>query len=129
MLNQCNTNKQGNVGLGSAIAYFTSKGLSVSIPLTDTQDYDLIIEYPSGLKKVQVKTTRNIPTKSPYYTVELRTRTMCNGIMTREKNFADSDCDLLYILCADGSTYLIPRDQVATKFTMSLGKKYQSFRI
>ena len=35
------TNKEkGNTGLGIAIAYYTSNGYIVSIPLNDTQDYD-----------------------------------------------------------------------------------------
>lgn len=40
-----NTNKEkGNAALGLAIAYFSSNGYTVSIPLNDTQDYDLIVE-------------------------------------------------------------------------------------
>lgn len=39
------TNKEkGNSGLGVAIAYFSTNGYTVSIPLNDTQDYDLIVE-------------------------------------------------------------------------------------
>jgi hypothetical protein len=38
--NQENSNKQGNVGLAEAIAYFTRFGYTVSIPLTDSQKYD-----------------------------------------------------------------------------------------
>lgn len=35
------TNKEkGNTGLGIAIAYYTSNGYIVLIPLNDTQDYD-----------------------------------------------------------------------------------------
>ena len=52
------TNKQkGNTSLGIAIAYFTSNGYTVSIPLNDTQDYDLIVEKNSILKIVQVKSS------------------------------------------------------------------------
>lgn len=39
------TNKEkGNSSLGIAIAYFSTNGYTVSIPLNDTQDYDLIVE-------------------------------------------------------------------------------------
>ena len=42
---QFNSNKEkGNAGLGLAIAYFSANGYTVSIPLNDTQDYDIIIE-------------------------------------------------------------------------------------
>ena len=52
------TNKEkGNTGLGIAIAYYSSNGYTVSIPLNDTQDYDLIVDKSNVLKKVQVKTT------------------------------------------------------------------------
>ena len=50
------TNKEkGNYGLGIAIAYFTSHGYIVSIPLNDTQDYDLIVDKNNCIQKVQVK--------------------------------------------------------------------------
>ena len=39
------TNKEkGNTSLGVAIAYYSSNGYTVSIPLNDTQDYDLIVD-------------------------------------------------------------------------------------
>ena len=51
-----NTNKEkGNTSLGIAIAYYSSNGYTVSIPLNDTQDYDLIVDKDNVLKKVQVK--------------------------------------------------------------------------
>ena len=43
MLIETNKEKR-NAGLGVSIAYFSSNGYVVSIPLNDTQDYDLIIE-------------------------------------------------------------------------------------
>ena len=53
------TNKEkGNSGLGMAIAYFTTNGYVVSIPLNDTQDYDLVIEKDGDLKTVQAKSNR-----------------------------------------------------------------------
>lgn len=35
---------KGNIGLGKAISYFTEQGYIVSLPLTNHQCYDLIIE-------------------------------------------------------------------------------------
>ena len=56
-----NTNKQKeNCGLGMAIAYFSTNGYTVSIPLNDTQDYDLIVEKNGILQRVQVKAHLNI---------------------------------------------------------------------
>ncbi len=37
------TNKEkGNTSLAIAIAYYVSNGYTISIPLNDTQDYDII---------------------------------------------------------------------------------------
>ena len=53
-----NTNKEkGNTGLGITVAYFTANGYTVSIPLNDTQDYNLVIDKNNELKTVQVKAT------------------------------------------------------------------------
>lgn len=52
-----NTKKQGDVGLGLAIGWFTSQGHTVCVPLTDSQDYDLVVDIDGKLQKVQVKTT------------------------------------------------------------------------
>ena len=52
------TNKEkGNTSLGIAIAYYASNGYTVSIPLNDTQDYDLIVDKDNTIKRVQVKST------------------------------------------------------------------------
>ena len=55
--NAINSKKQGDIGMCYAIAYFSKMGYTVSIPITDSQDYDLIIDNGT-LLKVQVKTTR-----------------------------------------------------------------------
>lgn len=61
------TNKEkGNTALGIAIAYFTSNGNTVSVPLNDTQDYDLVIEEDNILRKVQVKATGCIDRNEKY---------------------------------------------------------------
>jgi hypothetical protein len=51
------TKKLGDVGLGEAIRYFTGLKQTVLIPLTDSQDYDLVVDRGEKLVKVQVKYT------------------------------------------------------------------------
>lgn len=57
MFKNCkNTKQQGNIGLGVAIQYFTENMYLVSLPLNDSQDYDLIVEDRDGtLKKFKSK--------------------------------------------------------------------------
>lgn len=53
------TNKGiGRIGLSMAINYFTVNGYTVSIPINDTQWYDLIIEKDGIFKIVQCKATQ-----------------------------------------------------------------------
>lgn len=46
---------QGNLGLGKAIQYFTSQGITVALPLNDTQKYDLIADFNGKLQRIQIK--------------------------------------------------------------------------
>ena len=50
------TNAQvGRIGLSMAINYFTINGYTVSLPLNDTQWYDLIVEKDGKFYSVQCK--------------------------------------------------------------------------
>ena len=102
--------KQGNIGLGQAIAYYTSKGVSVMIPLNDTQKYDLVVDIDNKLYRVSVKTTR-YKAKSGNFEVQLKN---CgggsNGSVIRK--FDNTTCDILFIYTIDGDTYEIPSENI-----------------
>ena len=52
------TNKdKGRIGLSMAINYFTIKGYTISLPLNDTQWYDMVIEKNNIFQTVQCKCT------------------------------------------------------------------------
>ena len=124
-----NSKKKGDAGLGCAIAYFTLTGDPVCIPLTDSQDYDLVVEIDGVLKKVQVKTTTQ-KTKYDIYKVGLR---VCGG--NSKSNFVhkhadEIDYDLLFILTDDGTKYLIPKEVIAgIKAEITLGSKYELYKL
>lgn len=46
-----NSRKQGDAGLGIAIGWFAKQEWTICFPLTDNQDYDLVVEKDFGLKK------------------------------------------------------------------------------
>ena len=48
----------GRIGLVKAIEYFTLQGYTVSIPINDTQWYDLIVEKDGVFNTVQCKATK-----------------------------------------------------------------------
>ena len=118
---------QGNLGLGKAIEYFTSQGIPVSIPLNDTQKYDLIVDIEGSLKRISVKTSRN---KSGYgtYSVQLRN---CGGSSGKSKvrPFDNKSCDFIFVLTGEDKTYLIPTDIIEASNAISVGKKYSEYEV
>jgi len=128
MFEGMNSRKQGDVGLGSAIGWFTANGYTVCIPLTDNQDYDLVVEKDHGMQKVQVKTTtQKLP--SGAYEVELRTKGGNKSGDGKEKSFESTAVDYLFVITEKGDRYLIPANKVITKSTISVGSKYDEYKI
>lgn len=126
MFLQTNTKKQGDIGLGKAISYFTSQAITVSIPLTDSQDYDLVIEKNDILKKVQIKTTR-YKNKAGNYTINLSIKGGNSKKNHIHKKGKDIKFDLLFVLTELGDTYLIPRSEI--KESVTLGSKYEKYKV
>ena len=121
------TNRQkGNCGLGMAIAYFSTNGYTVSIPLNDTQDYDLIVEKNGILQRVQVKSTGCIG-KGGNYQVALKS---CGGTKGKTyKTVIETGVELIFILTEIREMYLIPKNQIVNSSTLSLCEKYAKFKV
>jgi len=124
--NTIGTKGQGNVGVASAILYFTKQNYTVSIPLNDSQDYDLVVEINDKLSRVQVKTTKHQPRNVGIYQVSLKS----SGGSRREvySRVADTDVDYLFVLTASGINYLIPKVFfIKNKGSMNLNKDCDQF--
>lgn len=122
-----NTNKEkGNSGLGMAIAYFTTNGYTVSIPLNDTQDYDLVIEKDKILETVQVKAT-GCKTKYDVYQVALKS---CGGTKGNTyKTLIDTKVDYLFIVTEEMKMYFIPCNKILNKSTLNLSNEYLKYEV
>lgn len=125
-----NSKKQGDIGLAHAIAYFTQNYKVVSLPLSDNQDYDLIVEdYDSKLFRVQVKTCSST-NKWGIYMVTLKT---CGGNSKKNHIHKTADIivyDLLFVLAGNGETYCIPKEHIKEiRNQINLGSNYQIFRV
>ena len=118
---------QGNVGLGKAIEYFTSKSIPVSIPLNDTQKYDLVVDMDNKLYRVSVKTSTQI---SEYgsYVVQLRN---CGGSSGKSKvrPFDNKSCDYIFVLTENNKTYLIPTSVIKSVNSILIGNKYTEYEV
>lgn len=121
------TNKEkGNSSLGIAIAYFSTNGYTVSIPLNDTQDYDLIVEKENKFYSIQVKST-GCKTKYGNYQVALKS---CGGTKgTNYKTVIDTNVDFVFIVANDMSMYLIPKNEIKNRTTINLCDKYFKYKI
>ena len=122
-----NTNKEkGNTGLGIAIAYYSANGYTVSIPLNDTQDYDLIVDKDNKLKRVQVKAT-SCKTKYGIYQVALKS---CGGTKGKTyKTIIDTKIVEVFILTDTMDMFIIPIEEIKNKTTLNLCKKYEKNRV
>ena len=107
-----------------AIAYFGSNGYTVSIPLNDTQDYDLVVDLNGELQKVQVKATNSKTTKNAY---SVPLRTISGTTRKPYKTVRDTDIDLLFCLCGDGSTFLIPKEDIRNTTCLNLSVQKSKF--
>lgn len=116
----------GNAGLAMAIAYFGSNGYTVSVPLNDTQDYDLVVDMGGDLKKVQVKATNSKYSANSY---SLLLKTVSGTTRKVYKTVVDTDIDYLFCLCGDGTMFLIPKEEIKNRNTLCLStskSKYAS---
>ncbi len=127
-LNQRNSKKQGDVGLGMAIGWFCANGYTVSLPLTDSQEYDLIVD-DGDLQRIQVKTSRH-KAPSGSWKVDLRTN---GGNMTGagKTTWIDkSKVDYLFIVTGDGSMYYLPVTLLDEKSnSLTIGNKYKEYQV
>jgi hypothetical protein len=123
-----NSKKQGDAGLGQAIAYFTMKGYDVALPLTDSADWDMIVEIDGELKRVQVKTSSQIEESG----IMKFNANVNGGNMSYNKApklIPEQKWDLLFLHhLVTGKQALIPKDALTTKGQVNIGgKKYNEF--
>jgi hypothetical protein len=96
------TQRKGDSAVAQAIATFTSNGWDVSIPLTESAPYDLIVDTGKYMMRVQVKYSasgkevglRRVHSNSKGYVV---------------KKPQTNSFDWLYVLTGAGEEFLITR--------------------
>ena len=119
-----NNKNIGNSSLGIAISYFCTHRYVVSIPLNDTQDYDLVVEKDNVISRVQVKGT-TFKTKYGIYQVALKS---CGGTKgTVYKTVKDTKVEYLFVVTDNLKKYLIPIEKVTNNYTLNLGKEYDNY--
>lgn len=119
---------QGNLGLAKAINYFVSHSIPVSIPLNDTQKYDLVADFNGKLQRVSVKTSRNTHTNGKSYEVQLRNTGGSSG-KSVIRLFDNESADYLFVYTADDKMYLIPFSAITATSGIVVGTKYTEYLV
>lgn len=95
------TQRKGDIATTRAIARFTAMGFDVSIPVTESAAYDIVVDDGAGLHRVQCKYCGDARTQ-----VDLRQiHTNSTGYVV--KRVPPGAYDWLYAVGDDGSEYLI----------------------
>lgn len=118
---------QGNLGLGKAIEYFTSQSIPVSIPLNDTQKYDIIADFNGGLQRISIKTSR-FKSSNTSYEVLLKNTGGSSG-NNKIRLFNNQDCDYIFIYTANEELYLIPSKEIQATNSICVGNKYNEYKV
>jgi hypothetical protein len=124
---RANPREQGLLGLTDAIGWFGAHGWSVSLPLIDSQAYDLVVDDGVTLSRVQVKTTTR-RARNGTFVVQLCTRGGNRSFHTT-KHFDPATCELLYVLTDAQERYLIPTGEVHARSSLTLGPRMRHFRL
>lgn len=121
--------KQGNIGLGQAIAYYMSKGYVVLLPINDTQPYDLVIDKldGGGLQRVSVKTTRcKAKNLSQDFMVKISSS---SGMKRSYKPFDVQSCDIMFVYSINQDMWEFPTSIIKSGTTITLNSLYDKYRI
>lgn len=95
------TQRKGDIAVSQAIASFTKNGYDVSLPLTESAAYDLIVDVGKELKRVQVRYTST-------QEVDLRSvHSNSRGYVVKKPQ--PNSYDWLYVFKSNGKEYLLKR--------------------
>ena len=127
-----NSKKQGDAGLGQAIAYFTMLGYDIALPLTDSADWDLIVEMEDGLKRVQVKTSSQL-SSTGVMKFNCDVKGGNQSFNKPAKTIQQQQWELIFLHhLVTKKQALIPKEVLVTKGQINLGSsqcKYKEFYI
>lgn len=111
-----------------ALAWLCREGWTVSVPIGNCSDYDLVADDGTGVHRVQVKTTRFL--RGNRWDVALATRGGNQSWNRVAKRFSASRCDFLYVHTARGRRWFIPAGAVEGETMIRLGgPKYEPYEV
>jgi hypothetical protein len=120
--------RQGDLGELSAMTWFASQGAGVFVPMFHCRDFDLVVHYGDGLRRVQVKTSTFVMNNR--WKVAVCTSGGNRSWSGVVKRLDPEAYDLLFVLVADGRRWLIPSRDVQGGRAIHLGgPQYAGYEI
>ena len=113
-MNEVNRKQIGRIGLSMAINYFTLQGYTVSLPMNDTQWYDIVIEKDGKFKTVQCKATQ-----TEENIIDFRSTGGTNG-KVYDNLLNHSELDYLFCVNKNLDMWLIPIKDITTTRQITL---------
>ena len=126
-MTEINRKAIGRIGLSMAINYFTINGYTVSIPINDTQWYDIVVEKDGLFQTIQCKATSGD-------VIDFRSTGGTKGI---EYDNLLNHSELDYLFCVNGNLemWLIPIKDITTTKQITLrteptknGQGFQTYK-
>ena len=111
---EINRKQIGRIGLSMAINYFTCQGYTVSLPMNDTQWYDLVIEKDGKFETVQCKATQTDTGE-----IDFRSTGGTKGI-TYDNLLNHSELDWLFCVNKNLDMWLIPVNEITNSKSIKL---------
>ena len=113
-MNEVNRKQIGRIGLSMAINYFTLQGYTVSLPMNDTQWYDIVIEKDGKFETVQCKATQ-----TEENIIDFRSTGGTNG-KVYDNLLNHSELDYLFCVNKNLDMWLIPIKDITTTRQITL---------
>lgn len=102
-------------GNSIATAWFIRRGYAVSVPV-EHQPYDLVVEADKRLYRVQVKTATSHDSSGAFVCSLRRIPARDREVIT----YDSADVDFFFVIDAENNNYVIPIQEVAGAFQVSL---------
>ncbi len=94
-----------------AAAWFALRGYCTALP-TEPQVYDLLVEFPEGIRRIQVKST-TCRVRNGRWQVQVGRRPYAPGNASARSPYDPEALDYFFIVSGDGALYLIPSQLLA----------------
>ena len=126
-MTEINRKAIGRIGLSMAINYFTINGYTVSIPINDTQWYDIVVEKDGLFQTIQCKATSGD-------VIDFRSTGGTKGI-EYDNLLNHSELDYLFCVNSNLEMWLIPIKDITTTKQITLrteptknGQGFQTYK-